>query len=189
MGNGTQLSSHIEAVLFYEAEPMGVGALAQIFNVDTQEINSALLELETRLQSGGMRLIRLEDSVELVTAPEVAETIEKLRRDDLKRDIGKAGAETLAIILYRGPQSRADIDNVRGVNSSFILRNLLIRGLIERRSNPRDQRSFLYAATPALMAHLGVTKREELPQFEDIMNTLDVFEKQRLDESQTTVAN
>ncbi len=177
-----ELERHIEGVLFYKAEPMTVTALAGFFELPETDILEALNILEARLNMGGTRLVRTDTLVELVTAPDVATTIEKLRRDDLKRDIGKAGAETLAIILYRGAQSRAEIDNVRGVNSSFILRNLLIRGLIERRSNPRDQRSFMYAVTPALLTHLGITKREELPQFADIMNALDSFEQERTKE-------
>lgn len=180
-----ELDRHIEGVLFYKAEPMTVSALASFFDVNEQAVQESLVVLETRLQGGGTRLIRTDTSVELVTAPDIADTIEKLRRDDLRRDIGRAGAETLAIILYRGPQTRAEIDNIRGVNSSFILRNLLIRGLIERRSNPKDQRSFIYATTPALFTHLGITKREELPDFAEIMNALDSFEKERLLEPQS----
>lgn len=175
------LERHIEGVLFYEAEPMTIKALAGFFECTQEEILSAIEVLSERLKNGATRIVCTDTTVELVTSPEVADTIEKLRRDDLRRDIGKAGAETLAIILYRGPLSRTEIDNIRGVNSSFILRNLLVRGLIERRTNPRDQRSFVYATTPALLAHLGITKREELPQFADIMNALDTFERERND--------
>ncbi len=175
------LERHIEGVLFYEAEPMTIKALAGFFERTPEEILSAIESLSQRLLNGATRIVRTDTTVELVTAPEVAETIEKLRRDDLKRDIGKAGAETLAIILYKGQLSRAEIDNIRGVNSSFILRNLLVRGLIERRPHPRDQRSFMYAITSSLLEHLGITKREELPQFADIMNALDTFEKERND--------
>ncbi len=183
------LKQHIHGVLFYKAEPMTLTELARFFEVAEEEIKSAIVTLESELQSGGTRLVRTDTEVELVTSPDIADTIEKLRKDDLKRDIGKAGAETLAIILYRGPVSRAEIDSVRGVNSSFILRNLLIRGLIERRSNPKDQRSFTYAITTELLTHLGITKREELPQFADIMNALDTFEKEREEEQVTTLTN
>jgi segregation and condensation protein B len=74
------------------------------------------------------------------------------------KDLGKAGLETLSIILYQGPISRAEIDYIRGVNSNFILRNLLIRGLIERVENPHDQRSFLYKPTLELISYLGLSK-------------------------------
>lgn len=171
------LEQHIEGVLFYKAEPMKKAALTAFFEVTDETLREALSNLRERLESGATRIVETDTTVQLVAAPELSETIEKLRKDELKRDIGKAGAETLAIVLYRGPLSRADIDRIRGVNSTFILRNLLMRGLIERRENPRDQRSFLYAATPSLMSHLGITKREELPEFEETMNALDQFER------------
>ena len=173
------LEQHIEGVLFYKAEPVQKTALAALFGVDPEEIEAALAALATRLENGAMRLLITDEAVQLVTAPELAPVIEKLRKDELQRDIGKAGAETLAIILYRGPVSRADIDRIRGVNSTFILRNLLIRGLVERRDHPSDQRTFLYAATPALFSHLGITRREELPEFAEIMESLDVFEREQ----------
>ncbi len=172
------LEKKIEAVLFYKAEPMKKTALAEFFSVSGEEIDNALGVLNARLSSGGTRLVITDTSVQLVTAPEMSDVIDVLRKDDLKRDIGKAGAETLAIILYRGPVSRSDIDRVRGVNSTFILRNLLIRGLIERRDNPKDQRSLLYAVTPNLLNHLGVGKREDLPEFAETMNALDAFEQE-----------
>jgi segregation and condensation protein B len=170
------LEQHIEGVLFYKAEPMKKAALAALFSVDPEEIDLALEALSKRLSGGGTRLTQTDETVQLVTAPDVSETIALLRKEELKRDIGKAGAETLAIILYRGPISRADIDRIRGVNSSFILRNLLIRGLIERRDHPKDHRSYVYAVTPDLLNHLGLTKREALPEFERIMSSIDTFE-------------
>jgi segregation and condensation protein B len=118
----------------------------------------------------------------MVTAPEAHEIIEAMRKDELSGDIGKAGAETLAIVLYRGPISRAEIDRIRGVNSTFILRNLLIRGLVERRQHPTDSRSWVYATTPELMNHLGIQSREMLPDFVAVMDSLDAFEKQQAEE-------
>ena len=171
------LERDIEGVLFYKAEPMKKTVLAAFFEVSEDDLLAALAELENRLLTGATRLAVTDTTVQLVLAPELDASIEKLRKDELRRDIGKAGSETLAIVLYRGPISRIEIDRIRGVNSNFILRNLLMRGLVERRDNPRDQRSFLYAITPALLNHLGISKREDLPQFSDIMNQLDQFER------------
>lgn len=171
------LEKNIEGVLFYNGEPMKKTALAELFETDPEELDDALSALQEQLSEGALRLVATNDTVQLVTAPELSEIIEKFRKDELRRDIGKAGAETLAIILYRGPVTRAEIDRIRGVNSTFIIRNLLVRGLIERKGNPEDQRSFLYATTTQLMNHLGITKREELPEFTDIMNALDTYEK------------
>jgi segregation and condensation protein B len=174
-----QLPEMIEGVLFYKAAPMKIAALARFFEVTEQEVHDALEGLKNRLEGTALRILVTDTEAGLVTAPELSETIEKLRKDDFRKDIGKAGAETLAIILYRGPLTRAEIDSIRGVNSTFILRNLLVRGLIERRDNPKDQRTFLYASTPELLAHLGITKREDLPGFADIMNALDTFESEQ----------
>lgn len=177
------LEAKIEAVLFYKTEPYGFDALAAFFAVSEAEVREACARLQAERQTSGLRLIMTDREVQLTTAPEMSELIEALRKDELSRDIGKAGAETLSIILYRGPLTRAEVDRIRGVNSTFIIRNLLVRGLIEKRDNPRDSRSMLYAATPELMKHLGITKREELPDFESVMNAIESFETaQKADE-------
>jgi segregation and condensation protein B len=177
------LEMNIEAVLFYKTEPMKKSALAELFSVSLPEIETALLTLNESLATHAMRIVITDTSVQLVTAPEVADIIEHVRKEELSTDIGKAGAETLAIILYRGPLSRVEIDRIRGVNSAFILRNLLIRGLIERRPHPTDSRSFMYAITPSLLNHLGIQNREAMPEFPEIMNSLDAFEKQEATEA------
>lgn len=182
-----QLDQQIEGLLFYKAAPTTVRFLTEFFAVDEAAIEHALETLAIRLTTGATRLLRTDTEVSLVTAPDLAPLIESLRKDEMRRDIGKAGAETLAIILYRGPISRPEIDRVRGVNSSFILRNLLIRGLIEKRDNPKDQRTFLYACTPTLLSFLGITKREELPDFTEILNALDTFEKNLPDTDEQNV--
>lgn len=173
------LEQQIEGLLFYKVDPIEKKQLMEFFAVDADTLTAALEALHLRLSSGGTRLLITDTSVQLVTAPELSEMIELLQRNELKKDIGKAGAETLSIILYKGPISRIEIDSIRGVNSNFVLRNLLVRGLVEKRQHPRDQRTSLYAITPELLAHLGVTQREELPQFEEIMNELDTYERER----------
>jgi len=182
-----ELNGRIEAILFYKSEPVLKKTLADILHVPLDTIESALLELKDVLTHRGIALLATDTSVQLVTAPEMSECIETMRKDELRADIGKAGAETLAIVLYRGPLSRIEIDRIRGVNSTFILRNLLIRGLVERRTHPSDTRSFTYAVTPTLLQHLGITSRESLPEFAEIMNALDTFEHQEEVGSETSV--
>jgi segregation and condensation protein B len=171
------LMNNVEAVLFYKTEPYGFDALARFLEVSTEAVREVCAQLAEAKQTSGLRIIMTDTEVQLVTAPELSDLIEKLRKDELSQDIGKAGAETLSIILYRGPLSRAEVDRIRGVNSTFIIRNLLVRGLIERRDNPHDSRSFNYAGTPELFQHLGITRKEELPDFEQVMNAIDTFEK------------
>lgn len=170
-----ELEQQIEAVLFYKAKPVAISWLLKFFDADEEAIGNALVSLQQKLQNRGVRLIVSGNKeVQIVTAPEVADTIEQLQRDDMKRDIGTAGAETLAIVLYRGPISRTEIDRIRGVNSAFILRNLQIRGLIER-SGTAEDRSYTYQTTPALLAHLGVEQKESLKDYAEVASALDEF--------------
>ncbi len=169
------LPRKIEAILFWKAEPVSIKKLASLLDADTSAVTAALAELETSLQGRGVSLVRTDEEVMLGTAKELSPLIEQLTKDELSRDLGKAGLETLSIILYQGPISRADIDYIRGVNSQFIVRALLIRGLVERVDNPGDARSYLYKATLNTLAHLGLTKLEDLPEFAEVRRDIDSF--------------
>lgn len=169
------LEHKLEAVLFYKAKPIAISYLAKFFEVTEEEIGNSLFDLQQSLTHRGIRLLVSDNrEVQMVTADEHAELIETLRKDEMKQDIGTAGAETLAIILYRGPINRAEIDRIRGVNSSFILRNLLIRGLIERQGTGGGS-GFTYVGTPALLAHLGITQKESLPDYTTVVTALEQF--------------
>lgn len=159
------LEQQIEAILFWKAEPITIKKLAEACGRGEGEIRDALNSLETAIKSRGVRLIRKNDEVTLGTAPEASELIEKLTREELSRDLGRAGLETLSIILYRGPITRAEIDYIRGVNSSFILRHLQIRDLVEKIIDPSDARRFLYRPSFALLQHLGLSRIEDLPEY------------------------
>ena len=169
------LDSQIEAVLFLKAEPLSKKLLAKILEKDVDEIESALSLLEERLETRGVTLLSKDESVMLVTNPEMSNVIETIRKEELSRDLGKAGLETLSIILYKAPITRAEIDYLRGVNSNFILRNLLIRGLIEKVSNPSDQRSYLYKPSFELLSFLGITKVKDLPEYGKIQEEIKNF--------------
>jgi len=174
------LEQQIEAVLFFKGQPLLKTALKKQFAIDDTELKTALDSLRMRLDNGAIRLLESDSAVSLVTAPEHDELIESLRRDELKRDIGKAGAETLAIILYRGPVTRSEIDRVRGVNSAYILRNLMMRGLIERSPNPKRTE---YQITHELLAHLGITHKSQLPGYEAVLGQLEQFEASHGDDT------
>lgn len=168
------LDVQIEALLFYKAAPQKKRALLTFFGVSDEEFTAALNVLRERLQSGATRLVETDVEILLTTAPELSEFISKIRKEDLAGDIGKAGAETLAIVLYREPITRAEIDRIRGVNSSFILRNLLTRGLLVRESITGQ--GYQFRVSTKLLQHLGVTNKQELPQFSEFMNAIDAFD-------------
>lgn len=169
------LDAKIEALLFWKAEPVTLSRLGKIFGANTEEIKKALGVLEEKLRGRGATLVFKDDEVSLRTAPEASGFIETLAKEELTRDLGKAGLETLSIIIYQGPLSRREIDYIRGVNSTFILRNLLVRGLVEKIDNQKDQRSFLYRPTFDLISFLGVSRIEELPEYEMVRREIEAF--------------
>ena len=171
------LDAHIEALLFWKAEPVSIKKLATIFDRSETEIKEAVASLRENLHAGkrGLTLIELGDEVTLGTTKDASSLIERLTKEELSKDLGKAGLETLSIVLYEGPVSRAEIDYIRGVNSQFILRNLLVRGLIEKVENHKDHRSFLYTPTVELLAHLGVSRITDLPDYESVRKNIETF--------------
>lgn len=168
-----KLDAKIEALLFYKAEPIKKVVLMKTLGVGEEDLGTALKTLEERLEGGATALLSTDEEVSLVTAPEFDELIDNTRKDEMKRGIGKAGAETLAIVMYRGPISRVEIDRVRGVNSSYILRNLEIRGLVERRAGKRQNE---FVITTELLRHLGIREKTEMPDYAKVMNALEAFE-------------
>ncbi len=175
------LDAQIEAILFWKAEPISVKKLASILEKTEAEIREAVATLKVNLANSsagnprGLTLIELEDEVTLGTSKDLSGLIEKLTKEELMKDLGKAGLETLSIILYQGPISRAEIDYIRGVNSQFILRNMLVRGLVEKVENPTDRRSFLYKPTMDLLAHLGLSSISGLPDYETVRKNIETF--------------
>jgi segregation and condensation protein B len=184
----TTISAQLEAVLFWKAEPVPIKKLAELLKVGPESIKEGLKELEEKLKGRGLTLVQTDEEIMLGTTKELSPLIEQLTKDELSRDLGKAGLETLSIILYQGPISRADIDYIRGVNSQFIIRNLLIRGLVERVDNPVDARSFLYQTTLSLLAHLGISKREDLPEYTKVREDIASY-KQSAQEAESKESN
>ena len=178
-----ELEKQIEAILFYKGEPVKVSALSRMLGKKTDEIEEAAQILRESLSERGIRLLIKDETLSLGTSPEMSELIVSIRKEELSRDIGKAGLETLSIILYKGPVARSEIDYVRGVNSSFIIRNLLIRGLIERSNNPDDSRSYLYKPTLELLSFLGVTSIDELPEYAKVQDELQSFLEEQDEET------
>lgn len=173
------IAQKIEAYLFWKGEPVTVKNLSKVLDVDVSVIDQGLADLSKKNDTDtGIVLIRYDDMVTLGTHIDVNDFIEGIIKDDLQKDLGKSALETLAIILYQGPIKRADIDYVRGVNSQFILRNLLIRGLITRVDNPADERTFLYKPSLELLSFLGITDIQQLPDFEEVISKLSTFKSE-----------
>ncbi|MEK7107555.1 MAG: SMC-Scp complex subunit ScpB [Patescibacteria group bacterium] len=162
------LEAKIEAILFWKGEPVSLKKLALWLGVAKEAVESALGALEKKLTERGVALLRKDDEVALGTAPALGELMERLVKEELAGELSKASLETLTIILYRGPVGKQEIDYIRGVNSGYTLRSLLIRGLTERLENPSDRRTHLYKPTFELLSYMGIKRLTDLPDYQAV---------------------
>ena len=172
----SDLEHKIESVLFFKNETISTSELHKILGASKLEIKNSLEKLQEFYKERGIVIVTDGENYSLGTHPENSELIEKLQKEEFSRELGRAGLETLAIVLYRGPVSRREIDYIRGVHSGFILRSLMIRGLIER-VDKEGERSFAYKPTLKLLEHLGITRVEDLPEFNEAYKKMEEFVK------------
>lgn len=172
------LDAQIEGLLFWKGEPVRVKKLSQILNMEENAILASLEILKRKLERRGVILVFKDDEIMLGTAPQMSAILETLTKEDLVKNLGKAGLETISIILYKGPISRNEIDYIRGVQSNFILRNLLVRGLIEKVTKLDDHRSFLYKPSFELLTYLGLSKTEDAPEYEKMKKEFEILNEQ-----------
>ncbi|MFH1178669.1 MAG: SMC-Scp complex subunit ScpB [bacterium] len=166
----------IEALLFASGEPLEKKRIISLLNLKDAEFELALKALKGQLDGHGVSIIETKDEIEMRTSPETAGVVKKLRESELSRDLGKASMETLSVIAYQTGgtdgggkgATRGEIDWVRGVNSSASLRTLLMRGLIEGREDERDRRRIRYNLTTEALAHLGLSRTEDLPRYNEL---------------------
>ena len=137
-----------------------------------EEIEHGLTKLQESLSTRGLVIVRKDDSVVLGIHKTLSPLIESIRRDEIVKELSKAALETLSIVLYKNGVARNEIDYIRGVNSSFILRNLLVRGLVERILDANDSRKVLYRPTFEALSYMGVATVDELPNYADVSSQL-----------------
>ncbi|MDP3996769.1 MAG: SMC-Scp complex subunit ScpB [bacterium] len=172
------LEAKIESILFFKAEPVSLKELSLTLGESLQSVKEATENLGLSLEGRGVCLLNKDDELEIRTAPEASEIIEGLVKEERAKELGRAGLETMAIIMYQGFASRREIDYIRGVNSTFILRNLLVRGLVERIPHPNDKRSFAYRPSFEMLGYLGIKKVEEMPEFASVREAVEDFKQQ-----------
>jgi segregation and condensation protein B len=168
----------LEALLFIHGEPVTYKKASAVLGVPREEVERLAEELKQRLQdpSRGLQLISDREKVQLATKPEWNTILESFVKEELTEDLTPASLETLSIIAYLGPISRTRIEYLRGVNSSVILRSLMIRGLIERSADAEHAAGFLYRLTFDAMKHLGIQQKEDLPDHSKFQELLKVFD-------------
>ncbi|MDP3762498.1 MAG: SMC-Scp complex subunit ScpB [bacterium] len=159
------LARKLEALLFVAGEPLALEYLAKFLKEEAPRVRSALAQLEKELAERGLRLSEKDGEYVLVTAPELGKFIQTFVKEEISRELSRAALETLAVIVYKGPLARSEIDYIRGVNSSWTVRNLMVRGLVERVAHHKDSRIWLYRPSFDFLKFMGVEKLEKLPQY------------------------
>ena len=158
------LSVKLEAILFVAAEPVTPAQLAAALDVAPSVIERGLNELDASLSDRGLRLQRHAGRVQLTTAPQLAELIERFLGLEATSHLSRAALETLAIIAYQQPVTRPQIDAVRGVNSDSMMKSLLNKGLVlESGRADGPGRPILYSTTPEFLQHFGLNSILEMP--------------------------
>jgi segregation and condensation protein B len=177
MNTSVDLASLAQAYLFAEGGTLSFVKLSQLMAADHQKTVEALDMLAMKLTGSGLCIIRSETEATLAVAPRESATLRGQYEKELGREIGEAGLEVLAIVLYRGPSTRASIDYIRGVNTSSTIRTLIARGLIERGTNTDGSREYLYRPTTELLSHIGAQEVHDAPEYGTISNELKAFEQ------------
>lgn len=162
--NEEQLAA-LEALLFAAPGLTGINQLASALKVSAAQVKSLLEALGQHYQSGrGIRLQRIKDQYQLVSAPEYAKLIEDFLGLEVTARLTQAALEALAIIAYKQPTTRPEVDSIRGVNSDGVIKSLLAKGLIEELGRSEAAgRPILYGVTPDFLQHFGLENLEQLP--------------------------
>ncbi|HSH31654.1 MAG TPA: SMC-Scp complex subunit ScpB [Candidatus Saccharimonadales bacterium] len=162
-----KLELSLEAILFAAGEPVTLARLAAATTADQAAVVRALGSLKTQLQPRGIRLIASGRHYSLSTAPEAAAAVERYLGAAARAELSKPALETLAIIAYRQPVTKTDIEQVRGVSSDQTIKNLLLRGLISEAGRADSPgKPLLYATSLKFLEHFGLSGPDELPPLE-----------------------
>jgi segregation and condensation protein B len=169
----------LEGVLFVLGEAVSMVKLAQILDSEKKETEVLVRKLSVGLENDparGLMVLRDGENAQLVTKPSVKDPVGKAVKDALRENLTPAALETLTLTAYAGPLTRAEIDYLRGVNSAFTLRNLLVRGLLERDHDGKSAGSaYLYKTTPVFLRHLGLKMIQEMPGYPEQRNLIRNF--------------
>lgn len=165
-----KLKSQIESILLISGDPVKISRIAKITGAPRPEVENAVMVLSGEYSSGGRGfvIIKKEDEIQLATNSENAEIVSNLVKSEIQENLSKPSLEALSIVAYRGPVTRAEVEAIRGVNCSFTLRALMMRGLLERIDNPKDNRSYLYKISFDFLKKLGIESADKLPDYEKL---------------------
>lgn len=165
------LISKIESLLFIAAKPLTIKKLANLIEVKEKEVEEAVRALKEKYnqKESGIQIMSDGKDIQLITNPENSKIIKEYLKDETTGELTRPSLEALTIIAYRGPMTKLELEQIRGVNCSLILRNLLMRGLIEA-AEDKTRAQTVYKATFDFLRFLGLRELSELPDYEKLRN-------------------
>ncbi len=165
-----KLKSAIESILFISGEPVSVAKIDKVTEAPIAEVENALMILQNEYAGSqrGIVILKKEQEVQMATDPDQASIVDRLVKSEIQENLSRAGLEVLSIIAYRGPITRVEVEAIRGVNCSYTVRSLMMRGLLERIENPSDNRGYLYKISFDFLKKLGIDSIEKLPDYETL---------------------
>ena len=160
------LKGRIEAILFVAGEAVSIRDMAKALQIDEKELKTALKEIgsEYDYEQRGFMLKRFGDKVQLATRPLYSEDVLRLLQPVQQQSLSQAAMETLAVVAYKQPVTRAEVEQIRGVKCDYSLQSLMMKGLIQE-AGRKDTigRPILYATTDTFLSHFGIQGLEDLP--------------------------
>jgi segregation and condensation protein B len=162
-----QLLAQIESILFVASKPLAPKTIAASLGTTAQKVEDALetLKMKYNRADSGIHILFDADMVQMGTHPDHGDVVGDFLKQEATGELTKAQLETLTVIAYRGPMTRPEIEQIRGVNCAVIVRNLLMRGLIEEEQGKEDLLP-VYRLSMDAMAHLGIDSPDKLPEYE-----------------------
>ena len=164
----------LEAILFVAGEPVAVADLAQALEVSEMEIMHAVEELQRECERRGVTIHRYGDHLRMETRSEYAPYVERLLQPVQRQTLSQTAMETLAVIAYRQPVTKGEVEQVRGVKCDYSVQSLLHKGLIREAGRKEALgRPILYATTDRFLEHFGISDIRELPPLPDAQEKVD----------------
>lgn len=161
------ITTKLEAILFAVAKPIAITQLQKQLDVSQEVLTEAIMDMVERYNTAtsGIHVLEQEGKIQFVSNPEVGDAVAAFLKKEASGPLTRPSLETLAVIAYRGPVTKPEIEQVRGVNCSLILRNLLIRGFIEEEED-HVRLQPVYSVTADFLRELGIHRISELPEFD-----------------------
>jgi segregation and condensation protein B len=154
------------AVLYGASKPLSLKALSELLDTSEEGIAELIENTRASLEGGAFIIVEQDGHYLLGTHPDTVEVVEKLFTNESQSELSRASAETLAVILYYPSPTKADIEYIRGVNATYSLRSLMMRGLITN-VQKAGIRGGVYVPTIEVLQHYGVASVEELPEYKE----------------------